>query len=130
MFTQNKCPLYEIWKGEGKLLFHNCQCDQPQDISNFLYFSLYNFLFFGLYAVPFGEGVDTFLDAFRVDVTLADQTLSGLDHGFDPVQVQLHRGGEVLVFLDGGFNCFHSGGQLHMSKGWLLKNGHGIQWGN
>lgn len=99
-------------------------------LSNFLYFSLYTFLFFGLYEVPFGEGVDTFLDAFRVDVTLADQTLSGLDHGFDPVQVQLHRGGEVLVFLDGGFNCFHSGGQLHMSKGWLLKNGHGIQWGN
>lgn len=86
-------------------------------LSNFLCFSLYTFLFFCLYEVPFGEGVDTLLDAFRVDVTLADQTLSGLDHRFDPVQVQLHCGGEVLVLLDGGFDCFHRGGQLHVSQG-------------
>lgn len=69
------------------------------------------------FVVPVGEGVDTFFDAFRVDVTLADQTLSSLDHSFDPVQVQLHGGGEVLVFLYGGFDSFHRRGQLHVSEG-------------
>lgn len=80
--------------------------------------------------VPVGEGVDTFPDAFRVDVTLADQTLSRLNHSFDPVQVQLHGGGEVLVFLYGSFDCFHRGGQLHVSEGRLLENEHGIQYGD
>lgn len=60
--------------------------------------------------VPVGERVNAFPDAFRVDVTLADQALSGLDHSFDPVQVQLHGGGKVLVFLYGSFDCFHCGG--------------------
>lgn len=80
--------------------------------------------------VPVGEGVDTFPDAFRVDVTLADQTLSRLNHSFDPVQVKLHGGGEVLVFLYGSFDCFHCGGQLHVSEGRLLENEHGIQYGD
>ncbi len=71
---------------------------------------------------PVGERVDALPDALRVDVTLADQTFSGLDHSFDSVQVQLHGGGEVLVLLYGSFNCFHCGGQLHMSQGRLLKN--------
>lgn len=73
------------------------------------------------YVVPVGECVDAFPDTFRVDVALADQTLAGLDHSFDPVQVQLHGGGEVLVFLYGCFNRFHCGGQLHVSKGRFLE---------
>lgn len=71
--------------------------------------------------VPVGKGVDAFPDAFGVDVALADQTLSSLDHSFDPVQVQLHGGSEVLVFLYGGFDCFHRGGQLHVSEGRFLQ---------
>lgn len=77
-----------------------------------------------LSAVPAGEGVNAFPDAVRVDVTLADQTLSGLDHSFDPVQVQLHGGGEVLVLLYGGLHRFYRGGQLHVSEGRLLENEH------
>lgn len=71
--------------------------------------------------VPVGEGVDAFLDAVRVDVALADEALPGLDHGFDPVQVQLHGGGEVLVFLYGSLHRLHRGGQLHVSQGRLLE---------
>ncbi|TNN65918.1 hypothetical protein EYF80_023918 [Liparis tanakae] len=63
---------------------------------------------------PGAQGVDAFLDAVGVDVALADQTLSSLDHSFDAVQVQLHGGGEVLVFLYGGLHRFHRGGQLHL----------------
>lgn len=40
-----------------------------------------------MYLQPVGESVDALPDAFRVDVVLADQTLSSLDHSFDPVQV-------------------------------------------
>lgn len=72
--------------------------------------------------VPVGERVDAFLDAVGVDVALADQTLPGLDHRFDSVQVQLHGGGEVFVFLDGGLHRFHCGGKLHVSKRRLLGN--------
>lgn len=71
--------------------------------------------------VPVGEGVDAFPDAVGVDVTLADETLSCLDHSFDPVQVQFHGGGEVLVFFYGSFNCFHGGGQFHVSQGRFLE---------
>lgn len=82
--------------------------------------------------VPVGEGVDAFLDAVGVDVALADQTLSSLDHSFDPVQVQLHGGGEVLVFLYGGLHRFHRGRQLHVSEGRLLEsedgNSEAVSW--
>lgn len=40
-----------------------------------------------LCVVPVGERVDAFPDAVRVDVVLADQTLTSLDHSFDSVQV-------------------------------------------
>lgn len=96
------------------------------------FITIINVLFLCLHVVPVGEGIDAFPDAFRVDVALADQTLSSLDHSFDPVQVQLHGGGEVLVFLDGGFDCFHRGGQLHVSQGRLLEDERGnrdvISW--
>lgn len=74
------------------------------------------------HVVPVGKSVDALLNAFRVDVVLADQTFSCLDHSFDPVQVQLHGGGEVLVFLYSRFHCFHCGGQLHVSKRRLLED--------
>lgn len=74
------------------------------------------------HVVPVGKSVDALLNAFRVDVVLADQTFSCLDHSFDPVQVQLHGGGEVLVFLYSRFHCFHCGGQLHVSERRLLED--------
>lgn len=79
-----------------------------------------------MHVVPVGEGVNAFADALRVDVTLADQTLSRLYHSFDPVQVELHGGGEVLVLLYGSFNGFHCGGQFYVSEGRLLQNKHEI----
>lgn len=83
-----------------------------------------------MFVVPVGEGVDAFADALRVDVTLADQTLSRLNHSFDPVQVELHGGGEVLVLLYGSFNCFHCGGQFYVSERRLLENKHEIYRGD
>lgn len=86
--------------------------------------------FHPVHVVPVGEGVNAFADALRVDVTLADQTLSRLYHSFDPVQVELHGGGEVLVLLYGSFNGFHCGGQFYVSKGRLLEDKHEIHQGD
>lgn len=83
-----------------------------------------------MHVVPVGEGVNAFADALRVDVTLADQTLARLNHSFDPVQVELHGGGEVLVLLYGSFNCFHCGGQLYVSEGRLLEHKYEIYQGD
>lgn len=81
----------------------------------------------GLSEVPVAKCIDTLPDAFTVDVILTDQTLSSFDHSFDPVQVQLHGCGEILVFLDGSLDCFYSSGQLHVSQCGLLKGEHGKQ---
>lgn len=71
--------------------------------------------------LPLGESVDTLPDSLGVDVVLADQAFSRLDHSFDPVQVQLHGGSEILMFLDGAFDRFHRGGELHVGQSRFLE---------
>lgn len=54
---------------------------------NTLTCSLFFKLVCTLVHLPVGEGVDAFPNTFRVDIALADQTLSSFDHSFDPMQV-------------------------------------------